>query len=111
MSGDRPDGTVRVLILGGAGMLGHRMWRTFRDRFETFVTLRSLEHWRSLGLFDPARMVGRILGMGDILGLIEKAEEVVDFTPEDNIAERVARRFGAALGTQIVGAWRGAGVR
>jgi len=57
MSGDRPDGTVRVLILGGAGMLGHRMWRTFRDRFETFVTLRSLEHWRSLGLFDPARTI------------------------------------------------------
>jgi dTDP-4-dehydrorhamnose reductase len=57
MSGDRPDGTVRVLILGGAGMLGHRMWRTFRDRFETFVTLRSLEHWRSIGLFDPARTI------------------------------------------------------
>ena len=28
--------------------------------------------------FQPDRMVGRILGMGDILGLIEKAEEVVD---------------------------------
>jgi signal recognition particle subunit SRP54 len=28
--------------------------------------------------FHPERMVGRILGMGDILGLIEKAEEVVD---------------------------------
>ncbi len=28
--------------------------------------------------FHPDRMVGRILGMGDILGLIEKAEEAVD---------------------------------
>ena len=28
--------------------------------------------------FHPERMVGRILGMGDILGLIEKAEESVD---------------------------------
>jgi signal recognition particle subunit SRP54 len=28
--------------------------------------------------FHPGRMVGRILGMGDVLGLIEKAEEVVD---------------------------------
>jgi signal recognition particle subunit SRP54 len=28
--------------------------------------------------FQPDRMVGRILGMGDLLGLIEKAEEVVD---------------------------------
>jgi signal recognition particle subunit SRP54 len=28
--------------------------------------------------FHPDRMVGRILGMGDLLGLIEKAEEAVD---------------------------------
>jgi signal recognition particle subunit SRP54 len=28
--------------------------------------------------FHPERMVGRILGMGDILGLIEKAEETID---------------------------------
>jgi signal recognition particle subunit SRP54 len=28
--------------------------------------------------FYPERMVGRILGMGDLLGLIEKAEEAVD---------------------------------
>ncbi len=28
--------------------------------------------------FHPDRMVGRILGMGDVLGLIEKAEEVFD---------------------------------
>ena len=57
MSGDRRDGAVRVLILGGAGMLGHRMWRTFRDRFETFITLRSLEHWRRIALFDPLRTI------------------------------------------------------
>ena len=28
--------------------------------------------------FHPDRMVGRILGMGDILGLIERAEEAID---------------------------------
>ena len=28
--------------------------------------------------FQPDRMVGRIIGMGDVLGLIEKAEEVID---------------------------------
>jgi signal recognition particle subunit SRP54 len=28
--------------------------------------------------FQPSRMVGRILGMGDVLGLIEKAEEIAD---------------------------------
>ncbi len=42
------------------------------------------------------------LGLADGLGNLDyvareivKAEEVVDFTPEDNLAERVARRFGA----------------
>jgi protease IV len=48
------------------------------------------------------------LGLADALGSLDyvarevvKAEEIVDFTPEDNFAERVARRFGAALGGQI----------
>jgi protease-4 len=56
------------------------------------------------------------LGLADELGTVDyvareviKAEEVVDFTPEDNIAERVARRFGAALGGQIGLTLRSAG--
>ncbi len=32
----------------------------------------------ALEVFDPERMAGRILGMGDVLGLIEKAEEAFD---------------------------------
>src|SRR5262249_46903504 len=45
------------------------------------------------------------LGLADALGSVGsvardviKAEEVVDFTPQENIAERVARKFGATLG-------------
>jgi protease IV len=44
------------------------------------------------------------LGLADALGSIEyvareviKAEDIVDFTPRENIAERVVRRFGAAM--------------
>lgn len=44
------------------------------------------------------------LGLADALGSVDyvareviKAEEIVDFTPRENIAERVARRFGAAM--------------
>lgn len=44
------------------------------------------------------------LGLADALGGIEyvareviKAEDIVDFTPRENIAERFARRFGAAM--------------
>ncbi len=38
----------------------------------------------ALDQFDPERMAGRILGMGDMLGLIQKAEE--NFTSEDTEA-------------------------
>jgi dTDP-4-dehydrorhamnose reductase len=52
---------VRVLILGGAGMLGHKVWQTLRDRFETFVTLRSSSsEYASLKLFDSPRVLDNI---------------------------------------------------
>jgi dTDP-4-dehydrorhamnose reductase len=37
---------TRVLVLGGAGMLGHRLYLAARDRFTTMATVRS---WASLG--------------------------------------------------------------
>ena len=44
---------MRVLILGGDGMLGHRMLRQLAPRHETRVTLRQpLDAYRALGLFD-----------------------------------------------------------
>ncbi|HYH43894.1 MAG TPA: S49 family peptidase [Burkholderiales bacterium] len=49
------------------------------------------------------------LGLADALGSVEyvareviKAEDIVDFTPRENIAERVARRFGAAMAEAVV---------
>jgi signal recognition particle subunit SRP54 len=39
--------------------------------------------------FHPARVAGRILGMGDVVGLVEKAQELV----EQDEAERIARRL------------------
>jgi signal recognition particle subunit SRP54 len=42
-----------------------------------------------LEAFDPARLAGRILGMGDIVGLVEKAREAVS---EDD-AQRLAQRM------------------
>ena len=49
---------------------------------------RSIE----LGLADALGSVGSVAR--DVI----KAEEVVDFTPQENLAERVARKFGATLG-------------
>jgi protease-4 len=49
------------------------------------------------------------LGLADGLGSVEyvareviQAEDVVDFTPRENIAERVAKRFGAAMAEALV---------
>ena len=39
--------------------------------------------------FHPERVAGRILGMGDIVGLVEKASETID----EEQAERLARRM------------------
>jgi protease-4 len=45
------------------------------------------------------------LGLADALGSVEqvareviKAEDIVDFTPRENVAERLAKRFGAGMG-------------
>jgi len=54
------------------------------------------------------------MGLADALGSVDsvardviKAEEIVDFTPRENIAERVARRFGAAMAQALVQAATG----
>lgn len=44
-----------------------------------------------LEVFHPDRLASRILGMGDVLSLIEKAEEVID----EDVAERGAKRLMA----------------
>jgi len=41
--------------------------------------------------FDPERMAGRILGMGDIVSLVEKAEEAID----EKEAEKTVKRLQA----------------
>jgi signal recognition particle subunit SRP54 len=42
-------------------------------------------------LFQPARMAGRILGMGDVLGLIEKAEQHVDREQAEEMVRKLRR--------------------
>ncbi len=41
--------------------------------------------------FVPERMAGRILGMGDVVGLVEQAQEVVDQAEAQAAAERLVR--------------------
>lgn len=52
---------MRVLIIGGSGMLGHKLWQTLSERYETFATFRQpAGAYAPYGLFDPARMIGNI---------------------------------------------------
>ena len=51
------------------------------------------EKMDAIDAFEPERVAGRILGMGDIVALVEKARE----TFEAEQAERMARRFSKGL--------------
>jgi len=41
--------------------------------------------------FDPARIAGRILGMGDVVGLVEKAMQTVEIDQAEAIARKVRK--------------------
>jgi protease IV len=56
------------------------------------------------------------MGLADRFGSLDfvarevvKAPEVVDYTPRENVAERLAKRFGAAVGSGAVSALRATG--
>ena len=57
------------------------------------------------------------LGLADQLGSVDyvarevvKAEEIIDYTRRDNVAERLVKRFGAALGLVVVQATQSSAV-
>jgi dTDP-4-dehydrorhamnose reductase len=52
---------VRVLILGGAGMLGHTLWQRWCRRFDVFATVRkAASYYKTFDLFDPERLMGGV---------------------------------------------------
>jgi signal recognition particle subunit SRP54 len=50
------------------------------------------ERPEDLELFDGERLASRILGMGDVLSLIEKAEKVLDAGETERLAKRISKR-------------------
>jgi dTDP-4-dehydrorhamnose reductase len=49
---------VRFLILGGAGMLGHKLYQELKGRGETYVTVRRpASAYARLDLFQPGRVI------------------------------------------------------
>jgi dTDP-4-dehydrorhamnose reductase len=52
---------MKVLILGGSGMLGHKLWQTFSARFDTYATFRRAPAtYARLRIFDEARALGGV---------------------------------------------------
>src|SRR5438132_9658075 len=49
------------------------------------------EKYEDLDVFHPDRMASRILGMGDVLSLIEKVETEIDRKEAEKLAHRVAK--------------------
>lgn len=45
----------------------------------------------ALELFQPERLVGRLLGMGDIVGLVEKAQAEFDAVSTEKMTEKLAK--------------------
>ena len=52
---------MRLLILGSTGMLGHKLWQTYRERFDTWMTCRSpAGDALPAALLDPARILAGV---------------------------------------------------
>lgn len=52
---------MRALVLGAAGMLGHRVWRELNSRLETFAAIRRpYRDYASLDWFDEPRVIDRV---------------------------------------------------
>jgi dTDP-4-dehydrorhamnose reductase len=52
---------MRTLILGGSGMLGHKLSQTLGGRFETYSTFRQVPAaLESLGVYDRVQVLGQV---------------------------------------------------
>jgi signal recognition particle subunit SRP54 len=49
------------------------------------------EKWDALEDFHPERIAGRILGMGDVVGLVEKAAQTIDAEKAQAIAQKMRK--------------------
>ena len=49
------------------------------------------EKMDALDVFHPDRMAGRILGMGDVVSLVEKAQQTIDQDEAERVAKKIAK--------------------
>ena len=69
---------MRILILGGSGMLGHQLFKHVKDRHETRVTLRrEIAAYEACNLFNPLNAYAGI----DVRATDQLKEVFEDFQP------------------------------
>jgi signal recognition particle subunit SRP54 len=83
------SGVVLTKMDGDARGGGALSIKKVTDRPIKFVGVG--EGLDALEVFHPDRLASRILGMGDVLTLVEKAEAVVDKKQAEKLAERIRR--------------------
>ena len=60
-----------VLIVGGAGMLGHKLYQMYQDHFEVWATLRSsFNNYEQYGIYNPDRIIDN-LDVSDLEKLVQ----------------------------------------
>lgn len=68
---------MKLLVLGGSGMLGHKLWQTLRERFDVHVTFRRPPAaYKLLGIFDMARSHGPVSAL-DFASGSDSVERVI----------------------------------
>jgi dTDP-4-dehydrorhamnose reductase len=109
---------LRLLILGGSGMLGHQLWRGLHAQHDTWVTLRRpVADFAAHNLFDEAKAIQfdditddtaleRALGQAkpeaviNCVGIIKQRDEASDealtLRVNAEFPHRLAKRCGAA---------------
>ncbi|MEO1863618.1 MAG: sugar nucleotide-binding protein, partial [Verrucomicrobiia bacterium] len=109
---------MRLLILGGSGMLGHQLWRGLHAQHDTWVTLRRpVADFAAHNLFDEAKAIQldditddtaleRALGQAkpeaviNCVGLIKQRDEASDealtLRVNAEFPHRLAKRCGEA---------------
>ena len=43
---------MKALILGGSGMLGHKVYQKFKNRFDTYATFRDFSQYKKYNIFE-----------------------------------------------------------
>ena len=78
------------------------------DRLKKNADTGSGLHWNGQQALEMG-LIDHLGSLDHVAREVVKAEEVIDHTPHENVAERLAKRFGASIGSGAVQALRSAG--